>query len=78
MGLNVNDSLDSDFVGLPFFDEIFEAGADGLESSGLGDFRRYGNHAVVEGFGVLVVALKDGIPGIADRGIDTKSAHDEE
>ena len=49
----------------------------GFERSRLGDLRRDGNDAVVEGLGIKVITLKDGIPGISDRGIDTKSAHDE-
>ena len=75
MRLYVNDALNGDLIRLPFLDEIANAGANSLEGAGLLDALWDGNDAVVQGLGGGVIAFKDGIPGVPDGRINSKSAH---
>jgi hypothetical protein len=78
VGLDEDDALDGDFVGLEFLDDVGEVGADGGEGTGLDDGFRDGNYVESENCRLAGIALKHGVTGVSDGGVDGEDAHGSE
>lgn len=75
VGLDVNDALDGDLVGLEFLDDVNQMRADGRKSGGLSDGFRNGNHIEGEHGRPAGVALKNSVAGVTDGGVDGEDSH---
>jgi hypothetical protein len=73
--LDEDDSLDGDFVGLEFLNDVGEVGANGGEGTGLGDRFGDGNHVECENGRLAGIALEHGVAGVSDGGVDGEDAH---
>ncbi len=75
VGLDIDDALDGDFVGLVLLDEMDEVGTDRGESAGLRDVFRNVNHVIAEHGGLSRIAFENGIARVTDGWINGEDAH---
>ena len=75
VGLDIDDPLNGDFIGLVFLDEMDEMCADRGESSGLGDVFRDVNHIITEHGWLSRIAFKNGIARVTDGWVNGEDAH---
>ena len=75
VGLDIDDALDGDFVGLVLLDEMDEVGTDRGESAGLRDVFRDMNHIIAEHGGLAGITFENGIARVSHGRINGEDSH---
>ncbi len=75
VGLDVNDPLDSDLVGLEFLDDVHQVRSNRGKRGRVGDALGDGNYIEGEDGRSTWIAIEHGVSGVSNRWIDGEDSH---